>query len=89
MDEVASTLGFLLGPALFAVILVVGLFALGYNWDGFKFGDYLQAVCGGAGLLAVSHGVHRAARASERASATNRRAREDGTTDRDGGPMPS
>jgi hypothetical protein len=60
--DAIERLTFLLGPGLFAV-LVVGGFIAGVNeWHGMTFGDYLQGVAAGAGLLAVGHGIHRAER---------------------------
>jgi hypothetical protein len=52
----------LLGPWLFAVLVVGGFFAVVTEWHGTTFGDYVQAVAAGAGLLAVGHGIHRSER---------------------------
>jgi hypothetical protein len=50
------------GPCLF-VALVLGGFAAGVaEWHGMTFGNYMEAVAAGAGLLAVGHGIHHAER---------------------------
>jgi hypothetical protein len=55
-------LTFLFGPVLFAVLVVGGFAAVIADWHGVTFGDYLQAIAAGAGLVAVGHGIHRSAR---------------------------
>jgi small ligand-binding sensory domain FIST len=51
-----------LGPVLFACIVVGEFFAAITDWHGMTFGDYIQGVAAGAGLLAIGHGIHRHAR---------------------------
>ncbi len=53
-----------LGPALFAIIVVGGFIAAVTEWHGTTFGDYLQAVAAGAGLVAIGHSIHRGSRRS-------------------------
>jgi hypothetical protein len=53
---------FVLGPCVFALLLLAGIAGLIWDWDGLTFGDFLQAAAGGSGLLAVGHGLHRSAR---------------------------
>lgn len=55
-------LTFALGPCLFALLVFGGFIAGMYEWHGMTFGDYVQAVAAGAGLLAIGHGIHRAER---------------------------
>jgi hypothetical protein len=50
------------GPWLFAAIVVGGFIAGITEFHGMTFGDYVQAVAAGAGLVAVSHGIHRGER---------------------------
>jgi hypothetical protein len=50
------------GPVLFLVLAVGGFFAGVAEWHGMSFGDYVQGVAAGAGLLAIGHGIHRAER---------------------------
>jgi hypothetical protein len=73
LNTLAAWLIFFLGPVAFAAISVLRLFAPAHNRDDFKFGDYLQAVAAGAGLLAISHGVHPAARTREHDNESNER----------------
>jgi hypothetical protein len=61
-------LTFVLGPCLFLVVAVGGLLAVVFDWDNLALGDYLQAVGAGAGLLAVGHGIHHAARVASGSS---------------------
>jgi hypothetical protein len=58
----AERLTLLLGPGLFLLFLVGGLAAVIKEWHGMTFGDYMQGVAAGAGLLAVGHGIHRTER---------------------------
>ncbi|MET8310690.1 hypothetical protein [Micromonospora sp. NPDC005173] len=60
--DLVERLTFLLGPGLFAALVIGGFFAGLAEWHGMTFGDYLQWVAAGAGLLAVGHGIHRAER---------------------------
>ncbi len=52
----------MLGPVLFALLVVGGYIAAVNEWHKMTFGDYLQGVAAGAGLLAVGHGIHRSER---------------------------
>jgi uncharacterized membrane protein len=63
VDSFAERIAFILGPCLFAVLVVVGFPAFVFHWGGFSLADYFGAVGGGAGLLTIGHGIHRAARA--------------------------
>jgi hypothetical protein len=51
-----------LGPGLFAALIVGGFFAGVAEWHRMTFGDYVQAAAGGAGLVAIGHGIHRSVR---------------------------
>jgi hypothetical protein len=60
--DLIERLTLVLGPWLFGVLVVGGFFAGVAEWHGMTFGDYIQAVAAGAGLLAVGHGIHRGER---------------------------
>ena len=46
------------------ILVVFGYFVTVEEWHDKTMGSYLQAVAGGAALLAIGHSVHRSARLS-------------------------
>lgn len=78
MDRVAELIAFVLGPCLFAVLVVGGFAAVVFKWGDLGLADYIGAVSAGAGLLTVGHGIHRVARSQGRTGERESRCRRSG-----------